>query len=287
MLSDNTALLAINNAKKPLSDAKLRRAMAFAINSKMIVERVFEEMVMQSNPVGLLPVKSWMKYYDTSIEKEHGFSYDPQKAKELLDKAGYKDKNGDGMRETPDGKSIALSIIVPNGWTDWMESIKVIAKNLKEVGIECEPKFPDFNLYQTKRGNGDYDLMITNEGSSISVTPYTYFHFLYRDIIGDIANTGNFERYTNPEMKKLLNKLNRIPLDKEEQIKKVVTEISKLQLKDMPVIPLWYNGLWFQASSKHWENWPNEAKSYAYPCIWPNRWQFGAVEMLSQITPKK
>jgi peptide/nickel transport system substrate-binding protein len=56
-------------------------------------------------------------------------------------------------------------------------------------------------------------------------------------------------------------------------------------MKDLPIIPLWYNGLWSQASNAVWTNWPsNTAGSPHYvPSTWRGYWQMGAVLMLTQI----
>ena len=56
-----------------------------------------------------------------------GFKYNVAGAKALLAANGYKDTDGDGYVENKNGSDINLRIIVPNGWSDWMTAIQIIA----------------------------------------------------------------------------------------------------------------------------------------------------------------
>ncbi|HPE69986.1 MAG TPA: ABC transporter substrate-binding protein [Thermotogota bacterium] len=287
MLSDNTAFLFVNTQKKPMDDPTLRRAMAFAINSNEICKRVFENMVIPSNPLGFLPIDGWMKYYSQEAVDANGFVYDPSMAKKMLDEAGYKDVNKDGFREAPDGTPFKMEIVVPFGWTDWMESIKIIAVNLQAVGLNAEAKFPDYNKYFEQISTGNYDLAINNFNSKLSVTPWTLYNWLFADIINDRANSGNFERYTNPEMLDLVDAFNEVPMADVEAGKAIMADVAEIFLRDMPAIPLWYNGMWFQANTNVWSNWPGEnSDNQSYPTTWGGTWQLGGVMMLTKIQPK-
>ncbi|ANE41638.1 ABC transporter substrate-binding protein [Fervidobacterium ngatamarikiense] len=286
MLSDNTAFLFINTTKKPLNDPNLRRAMAYAIDPNIICRTVFEGQVLPSNPVGFLPIKGWMKYYPENAVKQFGFKYDPKIAKDLLDKAGYKDINKDGYREAPDGSKFKVSIIVPFGWTDWMESIKLIASQLRAVGINAEAQFPDFSKYWEDLTSGNFDMAINNFNSQMSVSPWTMFNWLFNSNFDKYMYNGNFGRYNNPKLFDLITQLNSTPMEDIAANKKIVEQIAEIFLKDMPAIPLWYNGMWFQASTQVWKNWPSEKNPYAYPVTWGGRWQTGGVLMLIGITSK-
>jgi len=285
MLSDNTAFLFLNTTKKPMDDPEFRKAVAFAINSEEIVEKVFEKQVLPSNPLGFLPIDAWMKYYDEDVVTKYGFEFNPDIAKSMLKDAGYVDKDGDGFVEAPDGSKIELSIIVPFGWTDWMESIKIIASNLKAVGINALAEFPDFGRYQDELYGGNFDMAINNFGSYLSVTVWTFYHWLFFPI-SDYQANGNFGRYDNPEVFKLLDEFNRTPFDNVEAGKEIVSKIEEIFLKDMPAIPLWYNGMWFQASEAAWTNWPSEHGPFHYPCTWGGRWQLGGLMMLTDLQSK-
>src|SRR5699024_5538900 len=122
------------------------------------------------------------------------FSYDPDEAVAILEEAGYLDEDGDGYVETPDGDEISLTLEVPSGWTDWMESSRVIAENAQEVGINIEAQFPDEQLLTEQRNSGEFDLVINNE-RQLSNTPWTYYDYLFQLPIQDEQTTVNFHRY--------------------------------------------------------------------------------------------
>ncbi len=257
MLSANTAFLFMNTKKKPMDDPAFRRALAYAINVDEIVTKVYGNIVRKANPTGLLPV--WEQYVDQAVVDELGFSYNPDQAKRILDQAGYKDVNGDGWREAPDGSKIELKVIVPFGWTDWMESIKVIATSAQAVGINLQPDFPDFPSYWEMVPGGNFDMAINNFGSNLSSTPWTFYNWVFNHPIQDTMFNGNFGRYENEEVFALVDQLDRVPVEDIEGMKQVMSQIQRIQLTEMPAIPLWYNGLWAQWNETYWTNWPSAA----------------------------
>ncbi|MDH2426680.1 ABC transporter substrate-binding protein [Sphaerisporangium sp. TRM90804] len=284
MLSANTAWLVPNTTKKPMDDAEFRKALAYSVDTKKIVEGVYGNLVKAADPTGLLP--QWDAYIDKTVTAEHGFSFDTAKAKKLLADAGYRDRDGDGLVENKDGSKINLKLIVPSGWTDWMEAIRVIAASAKESGINITPDFPDFNALVETRGSGKFDLVINNE-RQLSNTPWTYFDYVFQLPIRKTQNTVNFGRYENKEAWDLVQKLDQVKADDAEGMKAVTSQIEKIQLQEMPIIPLWYNGLWSQVSGTVWKNWPSSAAGTpkAAPAMWRNWLELGGFETVAQLQP--
>ena len=285
MLSWNTANLYMNTTRKPMNDSKFRRALAFAMNKETIVDKVYGGLVQASNSTGLFG-EGWMEYYKEDVADEYGFSYNPQVAKALMDKAGYVDKDGDGWRDMPNGDPIELEVIVPSGWTDWMEAIKVIANDAQDIGINLKPSFPDFSVYQNKQQNTTFDMLICNFQTTLSSSPFDYWNGVANsDIHGDVITNGNWGAYDNPELFKKIDKFN---MTKEEETKQnLAAEIEKTLLVDMPSIPLWHNGLWAQQSTANWTNWPSEDDPYGVPVSWGNAYQLGMYEVLINLKPAK
>jgi peptide/nickel transport system substrate-binding protein len=287
MLSANTACLWLNLTKPPMDDPAFRRALAFSIDVSQIVDVVYGGIVQASNPVGLLPSEGWLQYLDEDLVAEYGFSYDPDQARALLADGGYVDGDGDGFVEAPDGSPIELSVIVPFGWTDWMESINVIARSAQAVGINVEAEFPDFGGYQDQLYGGTFDMAINNFGSGLSNTPWTYYDWLFRSPIRDQMTNGNFGRYDNQAVFDLVVELDKTPLDDKAAMQEVMSALQEIQLQELPVIPLWYNGAWFQAHTGVWGNYPSavEGAPKYFPVFWNNYVQFGFLLAITELEP--
>jgi peptide/nickel transport system substrate-binding protein len=285
-LAANTAWLDINLQKKPLDDVNFRRALAYAINVDDIVTRDYGDMVAKANPTGLLPI--WDKYIDEAVVTELGHTYDPEMAKSILADAGYVDADGDGLVENLDGTPIALKIIVPNGWSDWMAAIQIISNSAQAVGINVVPDYPDFGGYLDARLNGTFDLAIDNQ-EQVSNSPWSYYDFVFYAELDDIATTqgGNYGRYNNPEAFALVDQLDKVPTDDLEGMRAIISQLQRIQLTDLPIIPLWYNGAWAQFSNAYWTNWPgsgDDANHY-FPVTWNGYWNMTSILMLEELEP--
>jgi peptide/nickel transport system substrate-binding protein len=281
MLSANTAWLVTNNAKKPMNDPVFRRALAESIDVNKIVNNVFGQIVKAASPTGLLP--TWNKYVDQAAVQKYGFKYNVADAKKLLTNAGYK-MGKDGYFRNKDGSTINLEIIVPSGWTDWMASIQSIAQSAKAAGIRIHTAFPSYNDRTDKIQKGKFDLAIMND-RQLSNSPWTYYSWVFRQPIQSVQNAGNFGRYKNSTAWSLVQQLDATPTTNLTAMKSVMSKLETILMKDLPIIPLWYNGMWSQASNSVWTNWPSSAAGSPHyvPCTWRGYWQMGAVLMLTQL----
>jgi peptide/nickel transport system substrate-binding protein len=282
MLSANTAMLVPNAAEAPGNDPAFRQALAFAVNVDQIVEVAYGNIVQKASPVGLLP--SFEEYYDQAVIDEHGFSYDPDQAKTILADAGYVDSDGDGTLETPDGEPIELELIVPSGWTDWMEAARVISEDLSAVGITTTPGFPDAGAVDDARTNGDFDLLLNN-WAGLSNTPWTYYNYLFYHPISEQMWGGNFGRIENEPAWELVQDLARTPSD-DPAFQETMSELQEMSLTEMPMVPLWYNGAWAQYNETVWSNWPTDASpNPTYPITWGGDWAIGGLLTLANLEP--
>ena len=285
MLQANTAVLYLNNQRPPMDDKVFRRALAHAVNPEVIVERVFEFMVPASDPTGLFG--GWMAYHDPDVAREYGFSYNPEYAAQLLDEAGYVDQDGDGWRDLPDGTPMSFEIIVPAGWTDWMESIRIISDHFRAIGVNANPAFPDQSVYENRMFTGNFDMLINNYGATVSGSPFTYWNWIANhNIHREQVTEGNFGRYDNPELFDLILEFNKV-LPMTEESLAIASEIQRILLEDMPAIPFWQNGMWATSQSEWWTNWPSEHNPDGYPSTWGGYWQMGGVDMLINLRSTK
>jgi peptide/nickel transport system substrate-binding protein len=283
MLSANTAVFFLNTQKPPMDDPAFRRALAFAINVDDIVNVAYANLVKASSPTGILPTMS--QFDDPDVLASLGFSYDPAETAAILEGAGYT-KGSDGFYQTPDGSPIELEVTCPFGWTDWMEAIAVIANSAQDAGINIKAVTPDYGAWNTALTAGTFDMTLNN-WAGLSNTPWTLYNLLFVHPIIETMGGGNFGRYENQEIFDLVDALARVPVDDVEGMKAACADIQELMLTEMPMIPLWYNGLWAQWSNSTWTNWPTEDANVPsrLPCTWHTYWQMGGLQTLIELEP--
>jgi peptide/nickel transport system substrate-binding protein len=111
--------------------------------------------------------------------------------------------------------------------------------------------------------------MTLNNWAGMSNTPWTLYNLLFRHPIQEQMQSGNFGRWENQEMFDLVDALAKIPVDDEAGMQATCAQIQELMLAEMPMIPLWYNGLWSQYSNAVWTNWPSEdSANPTLPTTW-------------------
>ncbi|HEM3628534.1 TPA: oligopeptide ABC transporter substrate-binding protein [Streptococcus suis] len=118
------------NAK--MNDVKLRQAIAYAIDTKIAGESLYNGLY---HPANSLIISFFGDIHDSELE---GYSYNPEKAKKLLDEAGYKDVDGDGIREGKDGKEFKITFAARKRTEANEALVQQYIAWWKEVGLNVE-----------------------------------------------------------------------------------------------------------------------------------------------------
>ena len=170
-------------------------------------------------------------------------------ANALLDEAGIVDTDGDGWRDI-DGKKLAFNACAPNGWTDWMSSMEIVAAAGQAIGIDITTNFPEWSVYQTvftAAEQNEYDIFMYSTNSSMPSMPWSRARqLLSSEYIGKESNwSGNYGHYSNPRADELI-KL--IPLETDNaKLVDMYTECVEIYLTDVPSFSLMYRPDQFHA----------------------------------------
>lgn len=143
---DNPAL------REAFRDRRVRLALSYAINREEISQIVFHGLLTPSN-FTYLPSNP---YYSEKIAKKYT-EFDPDRAKGLLDEAGYLDTNGDGFRELHDGSPFEFTVDL-NVNDNSSDICELVMDYWKDIGIKMN-LFPA--LWETtwaRRLNGDFEM---------------------------------------------------------------------------------------------------------------------------------
>jgi peptide/nickel transport system substrate-binding protein len=144
--------------KKPhpaLLDPVVRRAIGHAIDKGTIVERVLNGLGRPAETLSVSPDPSWTP----EIPADQVFDFDLDKARSMLEEAGYKDTDGDGIREMPGGgRPLNFSYMVRSDGQTGPPTAEFVTGWLREIGIATTEKVTDDSQLTTIIGKGDYDI---------------------------------------------------------------------------------------------------------------------------------
>lgn len=177
----------------------LRRAIVMAFNVPDLINVWYQGQAVAATQ----PIPPGVAGHDPKLDV--GVKYDPETAKKLLDRFGYKDKDGDGWRDLPDGKPLLLQMGSSTSGRD-RERDELWKKSMTAIGIRIEfikQKWPDL----LKMGRAGKLPMwpvgwITTYGEGDA-----FMQLLYSPNIGQ----SNYARFVNAEYDELYKQSKRIP----------------------------------------------------------------------------
>ncbi len=186
-----------NNRRPPFDDARVRRALTQGIDRQTLVDSIWGPYArVIASPV---PPDTWAWNRETEP-----LPYDPDRARALLEEAGWRDRDGDGVREK-DGERFAFTLITNSGNRQREDALVLIQEQLRRVGVEVTPQAIEFNTMIEKAMGGDYDAVVS--GWAIPTT----FDFRYAFASEEIETGNNFVGYSNPEVDRLLAEIRAAP----------------------------------------------------------------------------
>ncbi|HEV7308418.1 ABC transporter substrate-binding protein [Ensifer sp.] len=232
------------------NDMTFRRAFSLAMDRTSMVDIAgFGYPVVNTHASGLPPrFDSWRNKAAEGAQDEW-MAYNIDKANKLLDDAGYK-KDGDGFRTTPSGKPIAFPIIVPNGWTDWIDAVQIATEGLRKIGVNASVATPEYEQWQKQILDGSFEAVMNSRADG--PTPFRgYFQSLSTAFGGRITSAPS--RYSNPELDKAFDAYRRATTDEER--KTLFDKVQLIVADNLPVVPVFNGPTWYQFSTKRFTGW--------------------------------
>lgn len=215
-------LMEVNLRRPPLSDVRVRRAIAHAIDRQRLTQIVW----MGYGEPAVSPIPSSVTtFHSKDIPK---YEYDPEKAKKLLDEAGLKPGAGGWrFKMTHD--------FVPLG-SDYQRTGEFIKQNLARVGIDVELRSQDLPGF-FRRVYTEYDFDTTSLYYGAFADPTQGVQRLYwsKSIQKGVVFTNPTD-YRSPEMDRIIESAQGEP-DPAKR-KALYLEMQRLAMTDLPVIPL-------------------------------------------------
>lgn len=209
-----------NNKKAPTDELAVRKAIAYAVDREAILEVAYNGIGLP-NLTGLNP-KSWGYCQEAA---DMAYTYNPEKAKSVLDEAGWVDSDGDGIRDR-DGEPLVIDFIVPPWDADPLLG-EIVMEQLRDIGIDCKAETTETQVLFSRLLEGDYSMSHWGEMPR-TLDPHESFHNFHSE------SPGNRFQYENPEVDAMLEKAASL-LDREERAK-IYCDIQKKLLEDVATV---------------------------------------------------
>lgn len=259
-----TISLIPNLTKAPFNNVDFRMGLSYALDRDKIAADAEEGYVKAAGMSGLL-LPNQKEWLNSSLPDQGQIKQDTQKALQEFAKAGFTSQGGKLVDAS--GKQFQLTITTPNGYTDWLRGVQTIQSQLQSLGMQVTIDQPQPAAYTQAKNNGDFQLLMGAFGGSGST--YQDFNTLmssqFVKPVGTAAS-GNFERFTDPQADSLLGQLKSATSMSDQ--KQIVDQLQQVMYTKVPVVSVFYGGLWGLFSDKHFTGWPTASDPYATPATW-------------------
>jgi peptide/nickel transport system substrate-binding protein len=258
--------LVFDNNQYPYSLVAFRHALSMAIDRNTVSKLGEYGYAPPTDALGLGGLfPQWVVDPAVKAQAKQLATFNPTAAKKLLTDNGFTYK-GNSLYD-PKGNPVQLDIHVISGWSDWVASNQIITKDLQDIGINSNVKLePDWgswfpNAFATKNPT-----LLWQNGSQGS--PYGFFFAnLSQNAVfpsgQDSSSTGNWSHTFDPNATAPLAKW-KTSLDEKTQ-QAAATQLEKLFLADMPIVPLFIGPRWSTYSTKYFHCFNSPKNFYGDP----------------------
>jgi peptide/nickel transport system substrate-binding protein len=200
------SFLLFNTARPVFQEKEVRKAIAMLVDRETIQREIEKDRVRLIESPYLFGSKS----YNTALKP---LPFDPAGAAQLLEKAGWKDLDGDGVREKK-GVRLAFSFALTAGSPRLERQVVLIQKELQRAGIQMELEEVAWSALSEKIERHDFEL--TAFLRSHTTTRIDSFGGFHSSQVG--PGGQNYGSYSNPEVDKLLEQIRAEP-DEEKRVR--------------------------------------------------------------------
>ena len=176
----------------------------------------------------------------------------PDKAKQMLEQAGYIDRNGDGIRESPAGKKMEFRLIAIESTTVDVRAAQIFRDAAKAIGVKLDLQTMDENTLGNTVYNSspDWDIFVWGWDSGVNDPDYLLGVPLTSQIGGN-----NDVFYSNPAYDSLYAQ-QASELDKAKRTD-LVHHAQQLYYDDCAYIVMWYQDKLQAYRTNGWKGWTN------------------------------
>lgn len=221
-----------NNKREPFNDANVRRALALAIDRQQIIDAL----LFGQGALATSTVPPWHPSYPKDVAPH---AYNLQQASTLLDQAGWKDGNGDGVREK-NGKPLKFTLLSSDNTLN-RSVVEMVQAQLRKAGVQVEARALEFQTMKAQHVARDFDAVFTSwvlDNFQLASAPAALFH----SKLASVAESSNRSSVNIPELDRLIEQA--AGATDAEQARAVWRQLTEVLQREQPVTFMyWLNEL--------------------------------------------
>ena len=221
------------NPDAKMANKNLRQAMAYALDLDQVGESFYEGLYLRATS-HIIP-----NFTDFHRDDLEGYPYDPDRANQLLDEAGYEDIDGDGFREDPDGQPLEITYAARAG-SEVRETVaQYYIQSWQEIGLNAsllEGRLHESNAFYDRVEADDPDIDVFEAGFGVGALGFDPTPIgLYGP-----SEPFNLSRYESEENNEYLQKFVSNEAFDDDYRKQVFYDWQEFFMDEIPTLPTFW-----------------------------------------------
>ena len=228
------------NPDAKMANVNLRKALGYAIDQNAIAEKFYKGHNELAKSV-TLPI--FTEFYNKDIK---GYVYDPDKAMELLDEAGYKDVDNDGFREDPNGEPFSINLAMMSGGDTQEPLSQYYLQCWEKIGLKAElatGNLIEYNSFYDKLESEDKGIDVFAAAWGVGTNPSP------KETYGDSA-AFNMSRYTSDKLQEAIDRITSPEAADPEFMAQAYKDFQQIVFDEVPAIPLQWRTGWQMVNNR-------------------------------------
>jgi peptide/nickel transport system substrate-binding protein len=232
------AWIAWNTRRAPLDDVRVRRALLMAVDRDALVKGIFRD----AGEAAYSPIPSALREHSAGVRP---VPYDPAGATRLLNEAGWRDTNGDGLVDRA-GRPLRIEVDFISSDQARKDMLVAMQSMLRRVGVDMAPRAYESTAWVQRLRDGTFAGSFWGWGWGPGVVgPNAEMIFHSRSIP---PKGPNFAAIRNPRIDQLIDEV--LVLTDTTRARSVWTELEQLMIDDVVYAPIYMDPELFGVNSR-------------------------------------
>jgi peptide/nickel transport system substrate-binding protein len=264
----------LNVTEEPWNDKEMRHALNYAVDRDEIVAIGYEGATRPSR--FFFPAYAGLDRYVDLVEEAGLYdqypitTYDPDKAKEIIESKGYVFNDSTGYYEK-DGQELSIHIQTPEPILENQKIAQVVVEQWQRIGINATFGNVAYGTFWDNFFNGNYESRAGWQTCGSVTEPWASMDTMNISHVvpaGERASS-NAWRWENEAYSAIVDEIGVLPLG-DPQIDDLFLQAAEIYMDELPVIPVTQAKKIIPFNTTYWTNWPSADNPYIQPATW---WQ--------------